>query len=351
MYNRIIITILFIFSLFTASCQLVNFDEGAIYIPPVLTKATCPENFGARTNDGIDDSQAINVAIECLCSQGGGTVYFGDGDYQIDSTINVCSDIKLIGNGATVLSANVTTTDFVYSLITNSNVSIIGGYGANENITIRDMKIEGNSNPNLDGISFGHVTNITIENVDFEGFFWHAIDLAGCKEASIYDCTFKGGTMSQLQLDAAGTNSIANIFVDNTPTKDVNIFANTFEKTTGGGSGRLHLHRDNISDIRITENHFNTMTVGFYCDSNRPYQRVVFSSNTFENSSNGVVLNGILTDFVITDNIITATGQTISVGSASGVSNGVIIMENILRSTPVININTANSSILNNINY
>jgi len=83
--------------------------------------------FGAVPNDGIDDSQAINTALDAI-KDSGGTVYIPKGVWQIESVVHLnSSNTNLSGdaNGGTVLSISKTLTD-VYG--ENPNWSWSGGF-------------------------------------------------------------------------------------------------------------------------------------------------------------------------------------------------------------------------------
>ena len=58
------------------------------------------EDFGARADDGVDDSAAIDRAVAAAAKTGGGAVVFGKGTYHLDAPVVVTHDrIVLRGQG------------------------------------------------------------------------------------------------------------------------------------------------------------------------------------------------------------------------------------------------------------
>src|SRR5690606_13815072 len=52
-------------------------------LPIIPDKAYKVTDFGAKPNDGVDDTQAIQTAINAVSSEGGGRIIFPDGVYDI----------------------------------------------------------------------------------------------------------------------------------------------------------------------------------------------------------------------------------------------------------------------------
>lgn len=96
--------------------------------------------FGALVDGSTDDSAAIQAAIDAAELAGGGTVFFPSGTAVIGSTIIVGSNMTLAGVGwsSVLLLADAADVD----MIRNENFSNIGT--GDTNITIRDLKIDGN---------------------------------------------------------------------------------------------------------------------------------------------------------------------------------------------------------------
>jgi len=85
-----------------------------------------PEMYGAVGNGIVDDSAAIQLAINS-----GIDVYFTNKIYKVENTINLSSKVNLFGNGAT--------------LQTTSNIAIFKASTSGEFISINDFIFKGNN--------------------------------------------------------------------------------------------------------------------------------------------------------------------------------------------------------------
>jgi hypothetical protein len=54
--------------------------------------------------DGVDDNVEIQAAIDAIADQGGGLILFTSGSYNILESINITSNIKLLGDGNTIIT-------------------------------------------------------------------------------------------------------------------------------------------------------------------------------------------------------------------------------------------------------
>ena len=81
--------------------QIFDVADGAKIMGSGFFSASvgCPEWFGAKVNDDIDDSKAINYAVGCFA-----TVEFSEGTYNVDKNVDLNTESKthtsLIINGA-----------------------------------------------------------------------------------------------------------------------------------------------------------------------------------------------------------------------------------------------------------
>ncbi len=93
----------------------------------VLTVPICvsayeakPENFGAVVDDGLDDSLAVQAAIDDVLTKGGGTIVFPGGKLNLNRTIRLVPDgymggeVKLQGNRGSVLEISMGTSGIAF---------------------------------------------------------------------------------------------------------------------------------------------------------------------------------------------------------------------------------------------
>ena len=94
--------------------QEVDFSRAGLERPFTHPKLRVDvTTFGAVPNDGLDDSEAINAAIDAI-EDSGGTVFIPEGTWQLDSIVHLHSNnTNLSGdaNGGTILSVPQTLAD------------------------------------------------------------------------------------------------------------------------------------------------------------------------------------------------------------------------------------------------
>ena len=137
-----------------------------------------------------------------------------------------------------------------------------GGYALTKNITVKNGTLDGNGDLPLEGnnlVNFGHadgvtMTDLTLKNVKGA----HLIELSGCKNCRIENCTFSGKDvkMEALQLDVTNNEWNGVYLEDNTPCRDVTVTGCTFLDAPSG-TGNHHaltgyIYNENINIINNT---------------------------------------------------------------------------------------------------
>lgn len=101
------VCLLFLIVLFTSKFSYCSSCIHLINIPHEYNHSLklkyTPQLYGAKTDDNVDDADAIQKAIDSISSKGGGILFFPKGVYLIKS-FSICYDI---GNGAIDLKSNV----------------------------------------------------------------------------------------------------------------------------------------------------------------------------------------------------------------------------------------------------
>lgn len=152
-------------------------------------------DYGAVGDGETDDTNAFNEAVNYLRSNGGGVLFVPLNDhskYLLNDSVRLYDNITVDSDGATIIK-NQSSLNY-YTFITLSENK--QGYGSGgEFITIRNLKFKGSFENKVSlNITLHHAKNILIENCIFDEAMMggHAIDLGGCSDVKITNCTFKG---------------------------------------------------------------------------------------------------------------------------------------------------------------
>jgi hypothetical protein len=143
------------------------------------------------TGDGVaDDTAAFSWAMALAEARGGGTVIVHPGTYGLTATIQVPSNVSVVGIGMPTITR---LSGITALFITKSNGS--GGYDACQNVTLRGLVFDGKRSTYLDTCTLvvaGHAKNINIDQCTFKNLDnWHLLELNACKDCSVTNCTFQ----------------------------------------------------------------------------------------------------------------------------------------------------------------
>lgn len=146
--------------------------------------------FGAVGNGITDDSSAIQAALDSLVTSGG-SIIFPQGVYAVGTWLEVYSNTKITGIGNVILKRITTMNNIMH----NKSNGSTGGYDANFNISIDNIKFDANGTIsgafNCTSLAFGHATNINVTNCEFyNNDGWHCLELNGVKDAVVNNCFF-----------------------------------------------------------------------------------------------------------------------------------------------------------------
>lgn len=168
-------------------------------------------DFGAVGDGVTDDAQAFQSAMDSLGVTDGGTLTIPAGTYLINDIVRLRDNVTIRGHGAIL-----TKTAGPYSLF----VSLSGkeqGYGSGvKNVAVSGITFLG---PPYDErylfcpFALHHAQGITVEECAFiqtQGI-GHNMDLCGCKDITVRDCTFRGAYNS---LGTPGYNKAETIQLD-----------------------------------------------------------------------------------------------------------------------------------------
>jgi hypothetical protein len=146
-------------------------------------------DYGAIGDDAVDDTIAIQNAIEDASRNGGGTVYVPAGLYLV-ADLRLRSNIALVGSGwDAVLKQNSTAPGIHY--VVSINPGSEGVANPKSNIQIRNIKLMDKNGEGVGFLEHQHVLNInaasdvTIDNVHIAGFRGDGIYVGSSNTAGV----------------------------------------------------------------------------------------------------------------------------------------------------------------------
>jgi hypothetical protein len=185
---------------------------------------------------GTDIGAALNQAVLDLISLGGGIVYIPPGDYIVDGSVELASNIAVMGDNGTILRKTAAATEgYLFTVGRTRGVPGYGGGG--RNIRIENIEFHGYAPSKTDyraiALSFNHAADLCIKNCRFFNCITqdHAIDLAGCNNVLIENCSFEGSYQivgreynEAIQIDSSTPAAMPGMTnYDGLPTKDVTV--------------------------------------------------------------------------------------------------------------------------------
>ena len=144
------------------------------------------DDAGTKKNDkadltcqGTNDETVIQDAIDNYLPSGGGAVYLLEGTYWVSNSMNVPSNVTIIGQGAGTVISIMDSSSLNTGVIVNSD-----RISGNSRILIKNLRIDGNkdnnTNNNQKGIYFEKVTESLIANLWIENTKGRGIRFNSC---------------------------------------------------------------------------------------------------------------------------------------------------------------------------
>ncbi|MCK4624278.1 MAG: right-handed parallel beta-helix repeat-containing protein [Phycisphaerae bacterium] len=165
---------------------------------------------GNYKTDGTDDQVEINQALLDIHKKGGGTVHLKKGTYTIGDSIVIYSDTILEGDGWTSV---IKLKDHAgwprYKALVTNEKRAHRAKGVNANITIRNLKIDGNRGKRVgrkwsnqepgwgggyySGIGLRKVNGVVLSGLWIGNNLNDQIEPSYCKNITVRDCTLEDG--------------------------------------------------------------------------------------------------------------------------------------------------------------
>lgn len=241
---------------------------------------------------GNGDYSTIQGCVDYLSSDGG-TVYIKNGTYDITSTINLTSNVKIVGDGIDATVINISD-----SFADPSGSNAFFNVSEVNDIVIKDLTVRGNASTAVDGFG-GTYTNLLIENCKFE-YLANGINPSAGSGIIIRNNYLDNNNFG-IYFGSVGTTRSHNVVVSG------NIITNT---DTGNG-----IYSYQVSNATY---------------SNNVIMNTVGEAMDLEGSNNLVVSNNII------GTVTTDSGILVG-GAAAGGTERVLIQGNIIYNTGVAN--------------
>lgn len=152
------------------------------------------EEFGAVGDGTTDDTESFNLAIQKIEENGGGTLHVPMGTYLLRDAVHLTDNLKITSSGATLMKDGTSNSYYVFLALSKRGK----GYGAGaSNVIIEGLTIKGSFSAKRGAsITLHHSENVHIRNCIFREAVvsGHPIDLGGCSEVLISECSFEGFT-------------------------------------------------------------------------------------------------------------------------------------------------------------
>ena len=326
--------------------------------------------YGAVGNGVVDDTAAIQAALDAAYAASGGVVVFSGGAiYNVSTFLVVRDNTVLWAYGATIRSVSTN-----MGLLRNFySTDTFAGYAGHSHIAVLGGTWDGNASDGVNGtvtaetdvMNFVHCADITVRDATIlNTSSAHALEFNSCDGGRAVNCRFLGfrdnsgdgsrATSEAVQIDLAksGSSSIGNF--DGTTAKDIRIEGCYFGASDRlGAFGRAvgsHASLDGsyFDNIQIADNRIDgTSTaegIHGYC-----WRRAIVANNVIT----GTALSGVKVTvpdpssagYSITPDSLVISGNTISlaggdsairvIGYATAEFSSVSISDNVIRNVTV----------------
>lgn len=258
---------------------------------------------GDAENALMDDSPAIQMALNKCKNEGGGIVFFPKGNYAIKNVLCVYSNTTVLMHPQATIFRNK---GRIGAFFTNGDLGAsYTGYNGQKNIKFIGGRLDGNIGNFDDRFNFysvGHGYNLLFDGVYMKDCqTYHAIEMNSTKKGIIQNCIFDGWTLDStfavstpdrrseaVQFDGMYGIEVFGRFgaYDKTTCNDCTVQGCSFfnwNRGVGSHTSETGYHHKNI---RVINNHFEGITdiAVVTC----MWEGAVITGNTFYNCGGGV---------------------------------------------------------------
>lgn len=283
-------------------------------------------DFGAKPNDDVDDTAAVNQALAACGEAGGGTVFVPAGTFVISRQASE-SPILVMRSNTTLKGEGAASTLQFPKRASESNFWRMLGHGTDglRNVTICDLHLDGgNTHPayrrgvpeHNHGIFLyskeAVVENVLIERMLIENFSGDCVAIGyGCRNITVRDVALRNFLRQGIQM--AGGNGARDYLVTG---------CHDLEHSIEPGGSTIHVeHARGLQNVQIIANRCRRSLLAGGVDGILIRDNIV--TGRIEGNGNK--------NFVVTGNIVRGNPDAKRALMQLGFADGLIVRDNILR--------------------
>ncbi len=286
-------------------------------------------DFGAASNDGTDDSGAIEEALAACAQAGGGTVVVPVGTFILSRRNNESPILEVPPNTTLRGEGSASILKFADTVNRGNYWRMIGApvAGGTRNVVIRDLHLDGsNTHPEyIKGETPEHnaglwfynknhvIENVVVQNVFAENFSGDCMAFSyNCRSITVRDCTFRNFIRQGIQM--GGSEGSRDYLV--TGCRDL-------EHSVQPGGSTIHVeHARGLKNVIIENNQCRKSILAGGVDG------MIIRGNTVA----GKIVGNGNTNLLVSDNIVSAGSNTGAVVQF-GYTKNMIVKGNIIHGT------------------
>lgn len=235
-------------------------DDGGVYLEALdgsvfkrVYSGAINAKWYVSANGSDDSTPGIRSAMSHLESVGGGVLWCPPGVYLLQTSdvlpwcVQIPANVTIDGEKSAIFTRPAASFDAGTVLFVNKGADTASGYDADGNIAIRNITINDVISGGVertstlgDVIGIAHAENFIFENINFGSHSQHCVDVGGCKNVTIKNCTVRGvngqtgySENSAFQVDSCNGASAPFVGVgvlDGTQSEGVRILHNDVEE-------------------------------------------------------------------------------------------------------------------------
>lgn len=181
------------------------------------------KDFGAVGDGFVDDTIAIQAALDHIRDSRGGVLWFPTGEFKVNGNVYLCSNVHITGSKGAVIRKTTGSTN--YCVFVGLAGSSFGYGGGLSNIKLTGLTFRGNlgAGISLSAMSLHRASGVYVEDCSFleTSQNGHVFDLMGCEWVWINKSFFRGikpvvgrGYTEAIQCDASTRNGLGFGMID-----------------------------------------------------------------------------------------------------------------------------------------
>lgn len=224
--------------------------------------------YGAVADGSTDSTNAIQTAVD-LAAAKRGTVVIPAGNYLLEGTVQLKSNVKIQGEG----------TGTILKKKNAGNMMTAIGNVRRSNITIRNLTFDIDYQPSASGILLSYVSNVTISNCRFLNATMWGVYL-GSMDGTDAVIRNSGVTISGSTFDGLA-QTYEHFLITNS--KHVRVKNSVFKNAPNGNGIGVY---QNVKHVTVDRTTFEQLNTGLYYSLSTDY--VTVTRSVFKNNNSGM---------------------------------------------------------------